>query len=390
MGGPSVPETTTQINKVELPAWVDSASQDNYQFAKEITDKPLQQYSGQTVAGLSPITTDAYSAFKGSDGGSGSWSSATGALTGLQGQTTPNVTAGQLADTDLSKYMNPYIDNVEKTALGALDRSRVQSLMSNADKAKAAGAFGGSRSAVVDGVTNAQSAIGAGDLSAKLRSDAFNTAVNEANTDIGRKYTADTANQSAELANRSLKANAAGTLASVGDSQEKKRLTDLATGMQMGQQDQSVNQKMLDADLAKFTEAKDYDLNNLNTRLAALGMSPYGKTETQTKTNSGGGGTDFASVGLGFMSLLPALFGMSDEKSKTDIEFAGTDPGSGLDLYAYRYKGDPKNYPKVVGPMAQDIEKVSPGSVTTLKGKNGRKGRKIVLGMGRPIGGING
>jgi hypothetical protein len=31
-------------------------------------------------------------------------------------------------------------------------------------------------------------------------------------------------------------------------------------------------------------------------------------------------------------------------------------------MYAYRYMGDPKTYPKAVGPMAQDVEKRYPGS----------------------------
>ena len=42
---------------------------------------------------------------------------------------------------------------------------------------------------------------------------------------------------------------------------------------------------------------------------------------------------------------------------------------SGLDLYAYRYKGDPKTYPKVVGPMAQDIAKKFPDQVREVGGK---------------------
>lgn len=42
---------------------------------------------------------------------------------------------------------------------------------------------------------------------------------------------------------------------------------------------------------------------------------------------------------------------------KTDIEELGVDPRTGVKTYAYRYKGDPKTYPKVVGPMAQDAER---------------------------------
>ena len=51
---------------------------------------------------------------------------------------------------------------------------------------------------------------------------------------------------------------------------------------------------------------------------------------------------------------MPFIF--SDRRDKTDIEKLGIDPLTGLPMYAYRYKSDPKTYPKVVGPMAQDME----------------------------------
>lgn len=64
-----------------------------------------------------------------------------------------------------------------------------------------------------------------------------------------------------------------------------------------------------------------------------------------------------------------ALPMLSDRNEKTDIKKVGKDPDTGLDLYSYRYKGDPKTYPKVVGPMAQDIEKHYPGSTVEVGGK---------------------
>ena len=56
---------------------------------------------------------------------------------------------------------------------------------------------------------------------------------------------------------------------------------------------------------------------------------------------------------------------------KTDITKLGKDPKTGLDMHAFRYKGDPKTYPKVVGPMAQDVEKQFPGSTAPM-GKDGK------------------
>ena len=75
---------------------------------------------------------------------------------------------------------------------------------------------------------------------------------------------------------------------------------------------------------------------------------------------------------MGLMGLL------SDENEKTDIEEVGKDPETGLTIHAYRYKGDPKSYPKVVGPMAQEVEEKFPGSTRKIGGKmviNGLAGR---------------
>ncbi len=83
--------------------------------------------------------------------------------------------------------------------------------------------------------------------------------------------------------------------------------------------------------------------------------------------------------GQGQSNLWSAIFGganlaskflpyLSDRTMKTDIEPLGRDE-EGTMLYAYRYKNDPKTYPKVVGPMAQDIEEERPDAVRRVGGK---------------------
>jgi len=69
----------------------------------------------------------------------------------------------------------------------------------------------------------------------------------------------------------------------------------------------------------------------------------------------------------GSTSILGTMFG-SDEDLKTDIQELGDDPQTGLPMYAYRYKGDPKNTPKVVGPMAQDVQELHPDMVREIGG----------------------
>ena len=61
---------------------------------------------------------------------------------------------------------------------------------------------------------------------------------------------------------------------------------------------------------------------------------------------------------------------------KTDITKLGKDPDTKLPMYAYRYKGDPKSYPKVVGPMAQDVQDADPDAVKKV-GKDGKLAIKV-------------
>jgi hypothetical protein len=133
-----------------------------------------------------------------------------------------------------------------------------------------------------------------------------------------------------------------------------------------GADDERRTQKKIDYDIGQFNEAKNYGKEQLNLLLSSLGMSPYGKTETATKTGtSEQGGTDWASTILGGAKL---LFGLSDVRDKTDIKKLGETNEHGFPLYSYRYKDDPKTYPKVVGPMAQDIEKKLPHLVKEVGG----------------------
>ena len=56
----------------------------------------------------------------------------------------------------------------------------------------------------------------------------------------------------------------------------------------------------------------------------------------------------------------------SDERLKTDVQPLGKK--GGLDIYAYRYKDDKPGSVKTVGPMAEDVEKMRPGSTFGIGG----------------------
>ena len=74
----------------------------------------------------------------------------------------------------------------------------------------------------------------------------------------------------------------------------------------------------------------------------------------------------------GFLGGLGKAFGafrnISDPKEKTDVKKIGMDDATGLAMYSFRYKDDPKTYPKVVGPMSDEVKEKYPELVSEVDG----------------------
>lgn len=115
---------------------------------------------------------------------------------------TRDVTAGQLAGRDLSQYFNPYEDQVVQGVIGDLDRTRqMQSNQLNA-QATAAGAFGGSRQALMQSELARNTMDLSGQQAGQLRAAGFQNAQQMGLADIGNTMQADLANQGTDLSAR--------------------------------------------------------------------------------------------------------------------------------------------------------------------------------------------
>ena len=485
MSGGGSPATSEQDTKISLPKWVEQASKSNYEFAKHIAKKPMPVYKGQEVADLSGMTQDAFKYRMGNIGAqdplyenaadlSGRaatendpvYDRARGVLdraTGMAGRIgeldsiygqgqgmldSAGAMAGRISELDPryaeahgllrkstgpwdpTEYLNPYTEEVENRAIANANRSVDRSLQTAGDRARKAGAFGGSGSAIEKGVLAAEGARGIGDLSAELRRAGYDKATADmlANreqmqkaaggmitgaesqgrgwldaagrmTEAGMgKFTGAEKQGTGWLDSAGRMTDSANSMITSADAQNKNWLdaaksyletasgrgaqveADIA-GMLAGGGIQEANtQKKLDAARAKFYEKRDRPLERLNIRLAALGMSPYGQREHTTATMTPADpGTDWASVILGGAKLGMGAFGLSDRRDKKDIQELGKDEKTGIPIYAYRYKDAKKGSPKVVGPMAQDIERVWPDAVREVGGH--KVVRTEVLGM---------
>lgn len=415
--GSSAPKSQTVTQRTEIPAWLEDVTKENIARADAISNEPYQAYPGQMLAGFAP---EQQQAFDYAQQGIGQTAPIYGqAFNQLAGQlyyqpisvqpgqvVGQSVSAPQFTQADVGAYMNPYISNVENAALSRLEGATRQAVNRLGDQALQARAFGGSRQGIAEGVALGEAARSAGELSANLRSQGYNQAANMIQADQQRAMQAALANQAAGIqtgqfnAQQALQAQqlnqqaglqtaamrnaTAAQLGSLAGQYQGSRQLDAAILENIGAQRQAQAQAALDEAYSRWQDQMRYPTEMLNLRLGATAATPYSTTTTGNqfvpRGNSfltGLGSVGSATAGIASLAkVLPALFA-SDERMKTDIQKMGKDEETGLDMYAYRYKGDPKSYPKVVGPMAQDIEKKYPDQVRDVGNR-----KAVNLGFG--------
>ena len=382
MGGSTTTNENSSSQSVnEIPQWVQQAGQANYGLAQQVASQPLQQYQGQMVADVSPQMQQAWNqaANSGNVGQSAQNAGQSALMTGA------NYTPQQISaptSSQLAGYMNPYTQDVIDKTLPIMQQNLALSQNQQQNAANSANAFGGSRQAIQQGVTQAQGAMGMGQMAAQLNQANFGQAETAAQA-------ANLANQGAGLSANQQQIAAGQALGTLGGQQMQNNLANYgmltsAGGLQEQQQQNDIN-----AQIAKFQQAWQYPQQQLGMMESSLGMTPYNtgtsgssaSTTEQTQSNPVGAATSAMQM-LGGLFSAPAggtsamaglgLLG-SDRRLKTDIKRVDTH-ATGLPIYAYRYKGDPKHYPKVVGPMAEDVAKIAPHAVRPM----GVKGRLAV------------
>ena len=154
---------------------VDPASQarydDLYNRAKGIAGQPFVPYTGARVAGFNPDQLQTFDSTRGSFQDSMSYNPR-GLLSDMGTQ-----------PLNIQSFQNPYNTQVIDQSLADLDRARQIRLQSDQDAAIGAGAFGGSRSALLEAETNRNFADAAARTSSNLRQSGYNNSLNAAMQD---------------------------------------------------------------------------------------------------------------------------------------------------------------------------------------------------------------
>lgn len=291
------------------------------------------------------------------------------------GDATYQPTAGYNASS-FAEFMNPFQSQVIDATRATLDRDYRDRDAMLAAKYAAAGTFGGSGEALARGQAARAHGENLANITAQLNSQAFNTAAGLAyqKSQIEQQQAAAAAASEDTRRARGMQGLQMGSALESEDLQ--RQLLGLQALMGSGQQQQDLANQALQWPWGALSILAG--LTPQDQTMMSFGQSASSGTK---KTESSGGGSLLSGL-MGLASLpmgggtslggavLGKAFGIGcDRAMKTDIEEIGVDEEAGLKLYAFRYKSDPKTYPKVVAPMSDEVEERFPGSTRLVAGK---------------------
>ncbi len=265
---------TTQT--AEVPDYLQDLYTEASTRGLEAADIPFQPYTGEMVAGLTPDQLQAMQTTRGLFGQAMALDPRSN-LAALARQGTPTVQAASLLDTDIARYQDPYTEQVLEPALADIQRRQEMEQQRAQDRAIRAGAFGGSRSALIESEATRPFAEEAAQTIAGLRSAGFGQALGMAERDAARRQQAAINQANLELRAREQQAGLLG-----GELGEQYRTLGLLSGI--GGQQQALEQARLQAQRGEFERELDFPLRQLGLLQAASGqISPAVIGERQQK-----------------------------------------------------------------------------------------------------------
>ena len=421
----------------ELPAWQEAQFKELFSRAQGVSRQPFIPYTGPMVAGFSPDQLRQFQATRGLFE-TGMGYDPTRALQGMAqeqfrptiqpvtGFQAPTIEATQapgaaqigpvstpqfqgLLSQDIGAYQSPYQQQVIDATMRDIQRQADIARGSAQERAIRAGAFGGSRSAILEAESQRPFAEVMARTAAEQRERGYGQALRAAESDIARQQQLgifgagqeqQRALQQAQLGQQAgifgaelgqqrrmqqaaleqqrqlagldiagraalrqpelemqARAQRAGLLG--GLQQEQLRGLGLLGGI--GAQQQALQQRAIDAQRGEFARALAYPQQQLSLLQAGLG-TPLIST-SGTTSERGLSGTEFGQAAAGVGTLV-GLF--SDERLKENIQKIG-ESKNGHNLYIWNWNDKAKDLgidSPTIGVIAQEVMKYMPEAVS--------------------------
>ena len=288
---------TTTVQEASLPAFQEAQFQELFSRARGLSQQPFIPYTGPMVAGFNPDQLRQFQATRGLFE-SGMAFDPTQALQGLAQQQRPMTgQVGSLLTAPIEQYQSPFQQQVIEQALGDIQRQADIARTGAQERAIRAGAFGGSRSALLESESQRPFIEAQARTAANLRQAGFEQAQRAAESDIARQQQLAMFAPELELRARQQQAGLLGGL-------QGSQLQNLGLLSGIGAQQQALQQRGIDAARGEFQRALGYGPQQLSLLQAGMGTPLVTTTQTGRQSTGlgdilGGAAGLFGSLALG-------------------------------------------------------------------------------------------
>lgn len=312
--------TTTQTNSSSLSDWAAPYVTDMLGQAQALGDpnNPFPAYTGATTAPLGQLTQQASSGLASLN--PGQVMNNAGALLNSVGDqyqgfsyTPATFTTGTFDNTAAQRYMNPYIQQALQPQIDQLNKDAQIQKLQDDSRLTQAGAFGGSRQAIMDAARENYLSKNIADYTGKGYAAAYDNARDQFNQEQNRglKSQEDTEQSYQFGTNAGLQAlagatNTANTMTNYGH-------TVFGDQMTAGGLEQATNQKQLDSDQAQWQKQVQYPYQQLQFQKDMLSGLPISTQSTSVVD------PNFWSQMLGGLIALNSVSSSGQSKAKGGI-----------------------------------------------------------------------
>ena len=252
-------KTTTTA---EIPAYIQQQQQEVFEAGRGLAGQPFVPYTGPRVAGFSPDQLRQFEATRQLTEEALGYQPLAG-IAELAQAPTPS-----LLGVDIEAYQSPFQRQVTDIALGDIRREAELARQAAQERAIGAGAFGGSRSAILEAEATRPYAEQIARTSAALGQAGFEQAQRAAEADIAR-----------QMRGREFQAGLLGGI-------QQQQLGRLGALGQIGEQQRLLQQQALQIPYQEFQRALAYGPQQLGLFQAGLG-TPLETVTTKQKAGAG-------------------------------------------------------------------------------------------------------
>jgi len=272
--------TSTTVQSSQIPQQFLDAYSAALGKADAASSAPLQQYQGQTVAGLTPDQTQAFGTIANAQGMAQPYiNQASNLISG----STANLWNGvqQFSPDAISQYSNPYTQQVLNAQIALEQNQDAQQQEALKGNIISSGAWGGDRAGVAQAALAGQQALANNSTNANILNTGYNQALQEFNQQ-------QQAQLGANATNAQLAQNGAYALGNLGSEALSSTLSGAAAQLQSGTLQQAQNQAELNVPYEQFLQqqANPFQTAQYYANIAEGLGSTAGSSGTSTTTTT--------------------------------------------------------------------------------------------------------